>query len=329
MSNFQGIRAVLRLMAATVLSLLVAFAASAQTVRYVHTDALGSVVLVTDRDRNVVERGEYEPYGSLVNRQIADGPGYTGHVMDAATGLTYMQQRYYDQAIGVFLSVDPVAASFSPSVSFNRYRYGNSNPYKFTDPDGRDSIMVGYGEIRRYIDGSCDGDVVRCMGLSAGGDGQAGNKSSVTTMPTMEVTARKPKPDPYKVMAAGIRAINSGRLAAEGLMKLGLAGPSSVTGVGTVPGVIGAASGSWNLYSSFTNYKNARQLLNESYTTDSTNYTWRQKLTTVVVGGAYPFGTLSDDPGEPMYKDAVVQHFKSMLEKDPAAAIGEVGTISP
>lgn len=48
-----------------------------------------------------------------------------------------MQQRYMDPQLGVFLSVDPVTAYDQPVGQFNRYRYANGNPYKFTDPDGR------------------------------------------------------------------------------------------------------------------------------------------------------------------------------------------------
>lgn len=49
-----------------------------------------------------------------------------------------MQQRYYDPRIGRFLSVDPVTAhSNGDSRYFNRYWYAAGNPYKFTDPDGR------------------------------------------------------------------------------------------------------------------------------------------------------------------------------------------------
>ncbi|XQA65240.1 RHS repeat-associated core domain-containing protein [Xanthomonas sacchari] len=143
MSNFHGIRAAMRLMAAAGLSLLVTFGASAQTVRYIHTDALGSAVFVTDKDRNVVELSEYEPYGNLLNRSVTDGPGYTGHVADAATGLTYMQQRYYDPGIGRALSVDPVAANPKNGAGFNRYSYAANNPYKFTDPDGRCEAPTG------------------------------------------------------------------------------------------------------------------------------------------------------------------------------------------
>jgi RHS repeat-associated protein len=123
---------------------LVAFLAGAPqaqaqttTVEYLHTDALGTPVAVTDAAGAVIERSEYEPYGQLVNRPLTDGPGFTGHVQDAATGLTYMQQRYYDPTIGRFLSVDPVTAYSNPVGAFNRYWYANNNPYKFNDPDGR------------------------------------------------------------------------------------------------------------------------------------------------------------------------------------------------
>ncbi len=114
--------------------------ASAQTVTYIHTDALGSVVAESDANGNVIKRYDYEPYGAVVGGQVTDGPGYTGHVSDAATGLSYMQQRYMDPQLGVFLSVDPVAAHEQPVGQFNRYRYANGNPYKFTDPDGRQSL---------------------------------------------------------------------------------------------------------------------------------------------------------------------------------------------
>ncbi|WP_329813168.1 MULTISPECIES: RHS repeat-associated core domain-containing protein [Stenotrophomonas] len=108
-----------------------------ETVTYIHTDALGSVVAESDANGNVIKRYDYEPYGAVVGGQVTDGPGYTGHVSDSATGLSYMQQRYMDPQLGVFLSVDPVTAYQKPVEQFNRYRYANGNPYKFTDPDGR------------------------------------------------------------------------------------------------------------------------------------------------------------------------------------------------
>jgi len=108
-------------------------------VTWTHVDALGSPVAVTDNTGSVVERRRFEPYGAELGGQVKDGPGYTGHVSDSATGLSYMQQRYMDPQLGVFLSVDPVTAYEQPVGQFNRYRYANGNPYKFTDPDGRQS----------------------------------------------------------------------------------------------------------------------------------------------------------------------------------------------
>lgn len=114
-----------------------------EVVRYVHTDALGSPVAESDESGNVVVRYEYEPYGASIGDSITEGPGFTGHVLDSATDLIYMQQRYYDPQIGRFLSVDPVTAYARPVETFNRYRYGNGNPYRFTDPDGRQSCESG------------------------------------------------------------------------------------------------------------------------------------------------------------------------------------------
>ncbi|WP_421568659.1 RHS repeat domain-containing protein [Stenotrophomonas sp. PD6] len=118
-------------------------AQTTQTVLYVHTDALGSVVAKTDVNGNVVERYDYEPYGAPIGAEVQDGPAYTGHVSDSATGLSYMQQRYYDPVAGRFLSADPVTAMSAPDIAFGRYRYAANNPYKYTDPDGRFERATG------------------------------------------------------------------------------------------------------------------------------------------------------------------------------------------
>lgn len=73
--------------------------------------------------------------GTISQRQRKKVPG------------TINLQRYYDPSISAFLSVDPVTAYSNPVGAFNRYRYANNNPYRFTDPDGRCAD--------RYKDGSC------------------------------------------------------------------------------------------------------------------------------------------------------------------------------
>lgn len=118
----------------------------AQTVDYMHTDALGSVVAVTDSAGSVIERNQYEPYGSDLTG-IKDGPGYTGHVSDAATGLSYMQQRYYDPTLGRFLSVDPATPLSGPVAVFNRYSYAGNNPVTATDPDGQRCVVANASSV--------------------------------------------------------------------------------------------------------------------------------------------------------------------------------------
>ena len=118
--------------------------------KYQHTDALGSLVAVTNEVGAVIERNNYEPYGAIVGKPGYSGVGYIGHVMDGATELTYMQQRYYDQSIGRFLSVDPIAAR-QKGDNFNRYAYAFNNPYTFTDPDGRDG-METMSETMQWAD---------------------------------------------------------------------------------------------------------------------------------------------------------------------------------
>ena len=105
--------------------------------KYQHTDALGSPVAVTNAAGTVIERNDYEPYGAVIGKPAYSGIGYTGHVMDGGTGLTYMQQRYYDPVLGRFLSSDAVTAYSNPADAFNRYWYAFNSPYRFTDPDGR------------------------------------------------------------------------------------------------------------------------------------------------------------------------------------------------
>ncbi len=108
--------------------------AGSGTTTYIHTDGLRSPVAETTAAGTVTSR-RYEPYGASTSGVPQQGPGYTGHVTDAETGLSYMQQRYYDPMAGRFLSTDPVAAN---AGGFNRYWYANNNPYKYIDPDGRE-----------------------------------------------------------------------------------------------------------------------------------------------------------------------------------------------
>jgi len=148
------------------------FANAPTTIKYQHTDALGSLVATSDTTGRVIERLNYDPYGAVVGSSMHSGIGYTGHVMDGGTGLTYMQQRYYDPAIGRFLSVDPVTVDSSTGANFNRYKYAGNNPYRFYDPDGRADKEVRErtaSVLRRHRTPESQEQLIR----SVGGDTEA------------------------------------------------------------------------------------------------------------------------------------------------------------
>jgi RHS repeat-associated protein len=52
----------------------------------------------------------------------------------------------YDEVAsgGRFLSIDPVTTDANSGGSFNRYAYANNSPYKYIDPDGRDSDLPSF-----------------------------------------------------------------------------------------------------------------------------------------------------------------------------------------
>jgi RHS repeat-associated protein len=104
---------------------------------YFHVDHQGTPIARSDAWGVVFERTRRESFGLPLTGPLKNGPGYTGHMEDPGTGLVYMQQRYYDPAIGRFLSVDPVGPLADPTNHFGRYHYGLNNPYRFIDPDGR------------------------------------------------------------------------------------------------------------------------------------------------------------------------------------------------
>jgi RHS repeat-associated protein len=137
--KFRGLTKRLVASATLWLGLIPAVAAQTTTVEYIHTDALGSPVATSDAAGNITGRQIFEPYGASLTPSPADGPGFAGHVLDAASGLSYMQQRYFDPDIGRFVSVDPLYVDLVQGKNFNRFYYAEGNPYTFVDRDGRES----------------------------------------------------------------------------------------------------------------------------------------------------------------------------------------------
>lgn len=309
------------------------------TVEYIHTDALGSPVAVTNQAGQVIERDDYEPYGAMIGKPDYQGIGYTGHVQDAATGLTYMQQRYYDPQLGLFLSVDPVTAYSDPVGQFHRYRYANNNPYKFIDPDGRavDEPERTPRDNRSITSKclSCAGQMATSArpssGLGARGIPSLGSQRGAESNPATTTAVSSDNSGGVnwpKRAATALRVGNSARLGASGLLKLGVGGAESTSGVGALPGVPTMMWGMWNIRSSANNYMIAGQLYDESRSVEASNYSWGDRARVALVGGLLPYGTLADDPGEPMYHQMIFEKAKS-IKDHPMEFIIEMGSVSP
>ena len=113
-------------------------------VEWTHADHLGSPAAATSAAGAVLWREDHTPFGEARQgpTQNVDNEGFTGHIADAASGLVYMQARYYDPLIGRFLSSDPVGFATGGPAYFNRYAYTANDPVNMVDPTGMASCPV-------------------------------------------------------------------------------------------------------------------------------------------------------------------------------------------
>lgn len=140
---------------------------------FVHSDHLGSVTMLTDGYGAVLIGGSspgkshiirlvsssirscvsnHKPYGEI-HRTDSAGPDvikykYTGQEEDRETGLYYYKARYYDAALGRFISADSMDFKNKP-MGMNRYMYVDGNPVMYTDPTGHEATSLE--ESMKYL----------------------------------------------------------------------------------------------------------------------------------------------------------------------------------
>ena len=128
--------------------------------RHFHVDHLGTPRLITYDGGSIAGSYEYYAFGTQPdagNREIPiEELKFTGHQRDLAGGdvhvLDYMHARYYDGAVGRFVSIDPVLMienAVPNPQQWNRYAYVFGNPLLLTDPTGEIVDFGGLSEEER------------------------------------------------------------------------------------------------------------------------------------------------------------------------------------
>lgn len=106
---------------------------------FLHRDPLQSIRLITDQTGAQEAAARYQPFG-MRRQQVAIGAtvierrGFIGERHDA-TGLMYLNARYYDPELGQFLSPDTLDP-LERGVGTNRYAYALNDPINKRDPSG-------------------------------------------------------------------------------------------------------------------------------------------------------------------------------------------------
>ena len=116
---------------------------------FVHSDHLGTPQIVTDKNKNVVWKGEYTPFGEVkeVVKQIEQPLRFPGQYYDAETGLIYNMARDYDPSTGRYIQSDPIGFA----GGLNTYAYVEGNPMMFVDPMGL--LTTYYGGEGHFFGG--------------------------------------------------------------------------------------------------------------------------------------------------------------------------------
>ncbi len=114
---------------------------------YYHTDALGSVRLGSDANRNVIFSDGYQPFGQDNGTPTGTmAYRFTGKPASQTTGLYYYYHRWYDPTTGRFISSDPKKGHLSNPQTLNSYIYVVDRPTSMVDPSGMDGCgLLDFG----------------------------------------------------------------------------------------------------------------------------------------------------------------------------------------
>ena len=107
--------------------------------KFFTVDHLGTTRGLTDASGAMVNAFSYDAFGNSATSSVTRY-GFTGREADAETGLMYYRARFYDPAVGRFVSEDPIGLA----GGINLYGYVKNNPLNSIDPMGLHDVDVHY-----------------------------------------------------------------------------------------------------------------------------------------------------------------------------------------
>ena len=99
-------------------------------------DIVGSTS-TTRNENGQVATHRYTPFGETrTDGNLDTDHLFTGQILDESSGLAFYNARYYDPAIGRFITPDSIVPNPLNGQDYNRYTYVRNNPIKYNDPTG-------------------------------------------------------------------------------------------------------------------------------------------------------------------------------------------------
>jgi len=115
---------------------------------YLHYDQLGSVIGLSNATGSSAERRTYLAFGNISYERTFDltlkdeTKGFIGERYDADAGLQFLNARYYDPELGLFIQPDWLEVT-EAGVGANRYSYSFNDPVNLRDPNGNIVPLLG------------------------------------------------------------------------------------------------------------------------------------------------------------------------------------------
>ena len=122
---------------------------------YFHPDHLGSTSYITTKNGSISQHVEYIAFGEVLFEEHSSSFSspylFNGKELDRETNLSYYGARYLDMRTSLWLTVDPKMEKYP---NYSSYNFCLNNPLKYTDPDGKDIIVISHGRrSKTSIDG--------------------------------------------------------------------------------------------------------------------------------------------------------------------------------